>query len=347
MGGNALKQYHTTRLDRDAYFALTEEFSALFQEKIGAKLYLIPAYKTKPSFGDADFLVTTDELPADWVSKVATEFGLTKEQWVKNGNCLSIGYKNFQIDLIATKPEHLFASLTYFSYNDLGNLIGRMGHKLGLKFGHRGISIVVRGNDRTDHILKEITLTHDLKHAFEILGLDFQKFLEGFDDLEDIFQYVASSKYFDPEIYALEHRSATSRIRDKKRATYSAFLKWVDETKPVVRHSFAEKSELGGYSIREPYYTNEVLSRWPHVKAEVEALIAAHTLNTKFKNVFNGTLVTLCTGLVKQELGAFMSKFSSTVTEQDKLEWIDSPTAVVVAVSDYYDIYKKELNDTV
>jgi hypothetical protein len=254
---------------------------------------------------------------------------------------LSIGYKNFQIDLIATKPEHLLASLTYFSYNDLGNLIGRMGHKLGLKFGHQGVSIIVRGNDRTDHILKEIVLTHDLKHAFEILGLDFQKFLVGFDDLEDIFQYVASSKYFDPEIYSLEHRSHTSRTRDKKRATYSAFLKWVEDTNPATNHSFAEKSELGGYSIREPYYTSEVLTRWPHVKAEVEALIAAHKLDTAFKKVYNGTLVSLCTGLTDKELGGFMSKVSELIDSDVKRKWIADPTAAVIAVSDYYGIYKR------
>lgn len=337
MGGNALKEYHTTRLDRDDYFALADEFKELFWQKIGATLYLIPAYQEKPSFGDADFLVDGSTLPANWVQKVVDEFGLTNAQYVKNSSVLSIGYKNFQIDLIATATEHIAASLAYFSYNDLGNLIGRIGHKLGLKFGHKGISIVVRGNDRTDHILKEIFLSHDLRYAFDILGLDYQQWLNGFATLEDIYKFVASSKYFDPEIYSLEHRSHTSRIRDKKRATYNGFLKWVEETKPTANHSFAEKSELGGYSIREPYFTNEVLTRWPHVKAEVDTLIAEHTLNSEFKKVYNGVLVSLITGLKDKDLGMFMARMNLDITHETKKEWIADPTAAVIAISDFSD----------
>lgn len=322
MGGNALKQYSTTRLPAKEYFALVNEFSNQFEASFSFRPILIKAYKSKESFGDADFILPSDLLPANWTDRLKEAFVLAPEQYAKNSNVVSIGYNNFQIDLIVTAAEDVNASVFYFAYNDFGNLIGRIGHKLGIKIGHRGLSLVIRHKERSDHILKEIYLTKDVGEALDILGLDREIYDNGFDTLEDIFKYVASSKYFDPEIYSLEHRSATSRVRDKKRATYSSFLKWVAETKPKANHNFAEKSELGGYSLRMPYYETEVLTRYPWVGEEVNMLIEDFELEMKFKEIYNGEIVSTMTGFTNKTLGAFMSKMRPLLTKERKLQWL-------------------------
>lgn len=325
MGGNALKYYETTRLPAKEYFELVERFSIQFETDFGFRPIPIKAYNNKESFGDADFIVPSDLLPTNWTDSLKEAFALTDEQYVKNSNVVSIGYDNFQIDLIVTPREDVEASVFYFAYNDFGNLIGRIGHKLGIKIGHRGVSLVVRHKDKSDHILKEIYLTKDVSEALDILGLDSNRYVEGFDTLEDIFKYVASSKYFDPEIYSLEHRSATSRVRDKKRTTYSSFLKWVAETKPKANHKFAEKSELGGYSLRMPYYETEVLTRYPWVAEDVETLIEDFEIDLKFKEVYNGKIVSDTTGFTGKTLGAFMSKMKPLLTKERKIQWIEQP----------------------
>lgn len=325
MGGNALKQYETNRLPAKEYFALVDKFQHKFYCWFGFRPLLIAAYKNKPSFGDADFLVDSSRLPNDWVDELRDRFGLSKSQYTKNGNVVSIGWNNFQFDLIVTPHDEMSASYFYFSYNDFGNLIGRIGHKLGLKIAHDGLWLVVRHKERKDHILKEILITKDSKEALDVLGLDRSRYEAGFDELQDMFAYVASSKYFDPEIYALEHRSATSRIRDKKRATYNAFLRWVDSTKPKANHEFGEKSELGGYSLRMPYYETEILSRWPWVRAEVDQVISNFELDLRFKEIYNGQIVSSLTGYTGRTLGAFMTQMKSKINKE---LWLGQPTLV-------------------
>lgn len=329
MGGNALKQYETTRLEALDYQGITREFEHDFMKVFGFKPLLIKAYKNKPSFGDADYLIDSSKLPDNWTHELKTSFGLGYSQYVKNGNVVSIGYKHFQFDLIVTLHEDMEASYFYFSYNDFGNLIGRIGHKLGVKIAHDGLKLVVRHKARSDHILKEIVLAKDSKQALDLLGLNRGRYEQGFDELEDIFEYVASSKYFDPEIYSLEHRSATSRIRDKKRATYNSFLRWVNETKPKANHEFTEKSELGGYSLRMPYYETEVCSRWPWVRQEVDQLIADFELDLRFKEVYNGSIVSEMTGYTGKTLGAFMSLMKHKINKE---LWLAKPLMIELAV---------------
>lgn len=324
MGGNALKHYETTRLSRVDYFSLVDKFSRQFGKVFG-EIVLIKSYKNKETFGDADFLVDSDILPNNWTKLLKSEFNLDENQYVKNGNVVSIGYENFQIDLIVTPHEEMKSSEFYFSYNDFGNLIGRIGHKLGVKIGHRGMSLVVRHRARSDHILREIKISDDYRDVLNLLGLNLHQYEVGFDDLEDIFEYVASSKYFDPEIYSMEHRSANSRVRDKKRATYSSFLRWVDEYKPKANHEFKDKSELGGYSIRLPYYETEVLSRWPHVKNEVDSVISDFELDLKFKEIYNGDVVSKLTGYTGKTLGAFMQQIKPKI---NKTLWIERPSTM-------------------
>ena len=341
MGGNALKQYETKRLDREDYFKLVAKVQAELT-KLGIESSVIAAYHNKETFGDADILVVSESLPPNWVDEIKRVFSLTEDQYVKNGSVLSIGVDNFQVDLIVTPEKELHASIVYFSFNDLGNLIGRIGHKLGIKIGHSGVSIVVRPVGRTDHIIEEIMLTDDLFEAFDVLGLDVDQFIDGFDDLEDIFKYVASSKYFDPEIYSLEHRSYASRVRDRKRQTYNKFLRWVEETKPPAHHSFGVKSELGGYSLRMPYYEDVVLKHWPHAKPLVDAAIAKHEFNQQFKSVYNGEIVSALTRFVGRDLGEFMAAHRSHITDDIKREWIANPALVEPAILKFLDEFEDD-----
>lgn len=331
MGGNALKQYHTTRLEKDEYFLVCEKFSSLFYEAFGFIPQLITAYKNKPSFGDADFLLDSKDLPPNWVEKVKETFKLDSNQYSKNGDVLSVGFMNFQIDLIVVKD--ICAAYFYFSYNDFGNLIGRLGHKLGIKIGHNGLSIIVRHKALSDHVLKEIHLSSNYEDILEILGLDIERYNEGFNELDDIFNYVSSSKWFNNDIYLFENRNSISRVRDKKRETYNKFLTWCSENKPTNKHVFEEKTELGGYSLRLPYYETIVLKKWPWVKPIVEEVITNFELNEQFKKVFNGNIVTKNTGYTGKTLGAFMAKMKETINEDTKKVWIERPYLVDLAIS--------------
>lgn len=334
MGGKALKNYETKRLGVKEYIKLTYEFEEIFCETFGFRPKLIQAYRNKKTFGDADYLIDSSKLPSNWIDVLIALFDLSKEQIVRNGDVTSIGWKNFQIDLI--KTNNIDAAYFYFSFNDLGNLIGRIFHKLGIKFGHTGLSLIIRHKDRSDHIIKEIFLTDDPKIVLDILGLSYDTWLNGFDELFDLFKFVASSKYFDSQIYLFDNRSYKNRIRDQKRPTYNKFLKWIAKNNIPSNHDFKVKTELGGYSIRMPYYETEVLTRFLWVKEVVDQLIDDFELDLRFKEVYNGYIVSEQTGYTRKTLGAFMSKMKSKLNRETKELWIKRPDIRDLNIANLY-----------
>lgn len=305
MGGNAFKE-KTRRYSKEEYELLYEEF---VNEGVRVLFPNTPVediifYREKESFGDMDILLVSDELPRDWLWQITEKFNIP--EYSKNGNVYSLLYKDFQIDIILTQHKYFLSSNTYFAYNDLGNLMGRISHKMGIKYGHKGLSIVVR--ESQDHILGEIELTNNPNIIFDILGLDIETFRRGFDNKHAIFSYVASSPYFNPDIYLLDNRSHTSRTRDRKRQTYAEFLDWCEEIKDSLNHyPWSDMTEKGGYNLREPYYTDIVLKYWPEVEEKVSKLIYDYNISKQVKQIISSEIIMEITGLSGKDLGTFIA----------------------------------------
>ena len=306
MGGNALKNHETRRYTKDEYLALERRIFADFKDLFDTYPLRIPYYSSKESFGDMGLIIAANELPPDWNQILINFYNLDESMYSSNGGVFSFAVENFQIDLITAKdyPAAVMA-VSYFSYGDLGNLIGRIFHKLGMKYGHKGLSLVIRPDDNA-HVMNEILLTQDMQIILSILGLSYEKYQAGFEDLDDIFRYVASSKYFDSDIYLFHNRNHKAVIRDKKRSTYNGFLEWIRRENPPVHFNFEEKSERGGYNIREPFYSEIVIPNFPGVEQQVKKLIHQYAQVQKAKEKLNGLLIREITGLEGIDLGQFI-----------------------------------------
>ncbi len=192
--------------------------------------------------------------------------------------------------------------------------MGRIHHKLGVKCGHSGASIVVRENE---YVLGEIELTQDINIILEIAGVDSAIWHKGFDALEEIYEYVISSKYFDPDIYLLDNRNHYARTRDKNRSTYNGFLNYIRDNNVPAKYKFAKTEYKGGYNIREPYYTDIVLKYFPFVEEQVNLLFKKRELQKGFREKFPPELLMRETGLKGKELGAFYTFIRENVLLQD------------------------------
>ena len=210
MGGNALKHTTVKRLDRADFLRVSETVTkALLAAIPGARVSVIPAYGSKADFGDLDVLVTTEHVQAagggDFLQKLARETFHATDLF-KNGNVLSFDYRatanqtepGFQVDVIIMPESFFDYALFYYSYNDLGNLIGRTAHKAGLTHGHAGLWFYMRDKD---YLFRSILLTRDHPTALSFLGYDPERFAQGFEQLEDLFEYVAGSEFFNSDIY--------------------------------------------------------------------------------------------------------------------------------------------------
>jgi hypothetical protein len=309
MGGQALKNCVTRRYDAEEYYALEKEvlkrLKSLFPE---SQPLAIKAYSAKESFGDMDVLIDSELLPSSWVKDVCECF--SPKEFIKNGNVLSFEFRECQVDLIVTDPSEMHSSYNYFAYNDLGNLIGRVAHSMGLKLGHDGLTYKFYAQER--HVFREIKLLDDWEQILPVLGYSWERYQQGFDTLEDIFEFVVSSPFFNKSIYALENRNHAARTRDQKRKTYMEFLKWIesyDETNTQNALKFRSKENWLGY----------LFDIVPNFRQQYELTQYEYDDSVEFKSRFNGTLVTQWTGIEKQELGSFMKWFKAYYGE-DKIK---------------------------
>lgn len=304
MGGNVFKGV-SVRLSQEHYLTVcnhvVSELRALMPQ---GKVFAVPSYGAKNDFGDLDVLISSGALNTSeqyLALKATTEELFGALDWVRNGPVVSIDYrkapvpsrKAFQVDLIRQEEDSYDYGLCYFSFNDLGNLLGRIAHAMGVAHRHDGLYWYLR--DGT-YLFDEIQLTKEYSETLEFLGLDPGVFEKGFHELEEVFQYVASSPYFRPEIYLLENRNHASRIRDRKRKTYTKFLDWCKANSSVAEPLPEDKS----------VWFERIQQFFPHFetkRAELSHLLAE---NRQAKEKFNGKRVSELTGLTGKALGKLM-----------------------------------------
>ena len=293
MGGNALNNTKTRRYSANEYYAITdtimEKFKAEFPD---LRMQDVKAYRSKESFGDLDIVIEDRNLDRKPIEKFLNENNVT--DIVKNGPVWSVGWNDFQVDLIF-QPEYEF-SLSYFSWNDLGNLTGRISRSLGFKFGHNGLWYTLReGGNKIDDLL----ITNDFNKALSFLGFDAKRHSQGFEDTQEIFQYVVNNEYFSIKPFLLEKRSNRDRTRDKKRATYVSFLDFIQENE-TIEIVIDKNAQL--IRARECF---------PEFSNKLDLAIKNHETKKIVKTKFNGAFVSEITGLTGKDLGLFMGDFKN------------------------------------
>lgn len=318
MGGNALKHTTTRRYAKAEYEALRDEVLAQLRTDFPQQpAAAIPAYRAKESFGDLDVLFVTDGISGDWVDYVTATFA--PHEVVKNGHVISFDVREFQVDLIGSAAADFAISLHYFAWNDLGNILGRLYHKMGFKYGHTGLSMIFKDGD---YQYAELKLSNEIEPILAFADLDSARFLAGFDTLEDIFQFAASSPYFNKAIYLLENRNHASRIRDRKRQTYNALLQWLMQQPHLTAYPWDSVREQGGRQYQQAFI-ERAFAHFPDFPARFAAVQAQFLLWKHSREKFNGQQVQAWTGLEKQALGEFMRyvKVQAAVEFADTAAW--------------------------
>lgn len=317
MGGTALSKrgVHTRRVDRKEYFEISNEVTSILGRQWFLSANVIPSYLEKESFGDLDVLIPIDTKNLD-LSKVrdlaaliATSF--KSNAFVQNGNIVSLDYKDFQVDLIFCPLTEFSYTLNYFSWNDLGNFVGRVAHRLGFKHGHDGLWYVLRDPNNHDRVIEEILVTRDYNLALEFLGYPSGFSATSFKTKEDVFDYAMRSHYFDPASFLLGNRSYSVRVRDKKRAMHSGMLEYIKQIFP----DLTEDSKP--VEVNKAFHLNRAFDFFHGQNFEHRFMDALEKFNRveALKKKFNGDTVFLACGKSGKELGAVMTKLREIFDE--------------------------------
>jgi len=289
MGGLALKHVKgIRRYERQEFFSLVEELLPRVARILNTETHLVKSYHKKESFGDMDILVLNTGNLGNVREKIQAEF--SPQDMHFNGNVYSFDYQDLQIDLILTPLSNWETSQIFFAYNDLGNLMGKIFHKFSLKYGYDGVKYIYRLDNEKK--LGDITITKNMPRAFEFLGLSYEKFEQGFDTVEDIFDYVIGSPYFQKEAFYFENLNAINKKRNKRRANYKLFIEYVNRTGPYMgRPPLPDKDFKFEKDKTEYWRCIDTFFPESNFLAEMSRLQQLETRKLLIHSKFNGHLI--------------------------------------------------------
>ena len=265
------------------------------------------SYKSKDSFGDLDVLVLKTMAMGEFMPIIKELFNPQEEY--RNSDCYTIDYKELQVDFILVAPEEWDTSIVYFSYNDLGNFMGRVARNLGFRYGDYGLAYDFAEGER-------VIVSRNVQKIFTFLGFDHDRYIQGFNTLEDIFDYVYDSKYYNKESFQYENLNHSNKARNMKRKSYTQFIEYIKD-KNKEDYQFREKE----YYLIEAFnfFTEEAF------KERFDEVIRNKELKIKAKEFFNGNLIRIYYPNVDQkEYGELITNYKDTVktifnSEDDEL----------------------------
>lgn len=305
MGGKALNKYgvFTERKNTDEFKQIGYELITEVFRGLGLFSEVVRCYHTKENHGDLDLLIKVtpgfEELNTDLRKYILVAFN--PQAIHNNGGVFSFDYKNFQVDFIPIKVDKWEVARTYYSYDPLGNVMGKTFHKFGLSYGWDGLHYKHRNNHGTNSA--NILLTTDPRKIFEFGGYDYDRYLKGFDTLEEIFKFSIDTTYFDAEILQMDNLKSIDKKRNRKRGSYHLFLKYLEDNSIDKKYEFNKDKDS---------YISAIDLFFPEAKLmeKLEELKQKDLKDFYLAEKFNGNLVmTWLPELQGKELGQAIKKF--------------------------------------
>jgi hypothetical protein len=301
MGGNL---YKVTRITKERYKEIEAILIPILNKHFG-DYYRIPIpYHNKATYGDVDIILDAGYLlNKKWEEPLFVD--LDNPQVKKIRNVISVLYMDFQVDFFCVGTSRFHSTYNFMCYNILGNLIGRLYHKFNLKYGEDGLHYVLRGYN--NHSSYEVLLTRNMRSMLEFVDLSYERWLMGFDDLKDIYDYVIGSKYFCSNSYSLDYFNV--RKRATERPDFNKFLDYLHDNKIEKNYPFDKNKEV---------YIPLIDQAFPD--ARLPERFAQHTLEQikleAMSKKFNGRIIMeLIPTLRDKSLGIFIGHYKTAKGE--------------------------------
>jgi hypothetical protein len=196
----------------------------------------------------------------------------------------------------------------YLSYNDLGNFIGRLAHGFGLKYGQEGLWYEHQFKGKN---IGTVYVSKNYPKIFEFLGLSYERYEKGFNELEEIFTFIAESPYFNWKKFQMEELNKINRDRNKKRASYTSFLEWMGENVADENHEYKFFDDKTSYFIMIDDAFPEA-----NIVTEVRRLEYLECRKLYVQSKFSGGDVMKRYGFEGKKLGEVMTGFKEYITKE-------------------------------
>lgn len=327
MGGNLFKLGRRSRSD---YLVIEARVRTTLDGLLGDHYRIPRYYASKPDFGDLDVVVSQAAIDerggwAWFCEATAEQLGVRESKSVGHvystlvhdlpSDPPSDPPQGLQVDYFIRRPELLEPTFNYLSFNDLGNLIGKLARRLGLKYGEDGLSYVFRRESQPSY-RRDLLVSRDWPQILAFLELDVAAWTAGFDRLEDMFAWTVASPYFSVAPYENHahraeqaQRARKTELRARTRTTMNRFLAWLEQEGIHKRYEPRTGSDA---------YVETIAAAFP--EAELIAALAderaREAIDLALRQKFSGDLVRDWTGLDGKQLGAFLRRFTAAYSNE-------------------------------
>lgn len=312
MGGKAMahRGVQTERKTTEEHLRIQAELIPIIASMFNTEVKGVKFYHTKKDHGDCDLLILNHGKLGNIQQKLKDRFGIIHN----NGAVVSFEYDKYQIDIIPQPTRNWECCSDFFDYDPSGNLMGKIAHKFGLKYGFEGLVYPFRGFSGRE--VADIVLSKDSKNIFTFLGFDYDRYIQGFDTLEEIYEYIINSTYFDSKNFQFDELNHIDRKRNKKRATYNGFLEYINANNISRSYKFEKNKEEYIPVIDATFQDANLNTKLSELKASDEK----HRLAAE---KFNGNIVMTITGLKDSELGKMIVLFKEHIIFMTGMEFKD------------------------
>jgi len=326
MGGKALKSIKVSGMNTETFSKVSDEIVKKLRDELDTNLVeILPYYKSKNTFGDVDVLISKTAIEKYGFNKFH-DFLKTKlesPEQAGNSQIYSFGYKYedsyHQIDLMLHSDDMFYKAKNYFAYNDLNILMNFIAvSNFDISFSKEGLNHVIYGEEKTQKI-GEYNVNVDFYEVLDFLGLNKEQHKIGFNTLQDMYDFIYESPYFDSSAFITKtEKENRAEIKRAERKTYSGFIDYV-KNKPQ------KKSILKGKSKQE--IQNLFFYKFPIAKESYNEIIENNKKIKKMRESFNGFLASewLNIDLKDKFLGVVMRKIKSDFNNDENLlaDWIE------------------------
>jgi len=323
MGGKALKKTKVVRVGLEILnkvkLDINFKVSNLFQID-----YPIDN-PDKLDFGDLDVLyVPNAKLKITMRDFIVQTFNPV--EIVTNGDVMSFAYildtgEYLQVDFI--KCPNISMAKFYFSYGDLGNILGQITKYYGVRFGHFGLFLNVTKETCVNYgsVSDPDTLGSELNEQLYLsdnpiticnfFQWDYSAWGKFSTELE-IFQWICSSPYFNPKIFDFLNHNCRHKIIT--RPMFNRYIQWIEQTKSLYS-DIIEKKDRQSEAIE--YFG---------IVDKLNQIIKLNQKKQIHKKKFNGKKI-LDLGLLDDEkkLGEFIKNFKIYIGNKYGIweDWLD------------------------
>jgi len=341
MGGRALKHLGCIRYDKDEYVKASNQLISLLEENFHTNVEVTKSYFNKTSYGDIDLLMVRkdwmkteimkekllDLFEATHIKSHFSKIDKLEDFYINNSvitfpfNLLSMD--PIQVDLIMVDQKEWDTFRAYYGWGEVGNLIGKIFHGFGLKYGSYGVKCIqYKGTLK----LGEFIVTRDMKEAFSFIGLNYGQFCSGFKDEYEVFDYIMSSPYFNSEMFQWVNLNAVTKKRNTKRENYHKFLEYIEKAGNPIKFTFDYDKTVYWDKIESHF-------RGCNFYKRVAMIQQKEIQMSNFKEKWNGNMLIKKYKITDKVLGVFMGRFTYHIEKKYKTifyQWILSNNSTTV-----------------